>query len=116
MSKKQGWIFLFGGATGGLLFAILGFSMGWIVTSGHASATVAEMSAEAVKDQLVPICVYQFDGQADRDGQLKKLLSLGKWEREGFVTEHGWATMPGSDSPASGVARACAERLSQASS
>ena len=116
MSKKQTQVFLFGGVAGALLFAVLGFSMGWVVTSGHANAMAAEMSSEAVKNQLVPICVHQFDGQADRAGQLVALRGLGQWEREGFVSEHGWATMPGSAAPESGVARACAAHLTQPAS
>ena len=111
MSKKQGILFFWGGVTGAALFSILAFSMGWVVTSGSAQALAREMSAEAVKQQLVPICLRQFDAQADKASQLDKLRGLERWEREGFVTEQGWATMPGGNGPEIGVARECAARL-----
>lgn len=111
MNKKFMTPFLFGGATGAIVIMIFSFSMGWIVTSGSARATASEIAAEAVKNQLVPICVHQFKAQSDSVSQLDALRELGQWEREGYVTERGWATMPGSDTAANGVARECALQL-----
>lgn len=116
MSKNQTILFLFGGVVGAVLLAIGSFSMGWVVTSGRADATTKEMSEQAVIDQLVPICLHQFRGQADNAGKLGTLRGLDQWKREDFVRDQGWSTMPGSDSSTDGVARECAKRLSEATS
>jgi hypothetical protein len=116
MSNKNTTPFLLGGATGAILVVLVSFAMGWVVTSGRAHATAKEMSEQAVKDQLVPTCLYQFRSQADSASKLDTLRGLGEWKREGFVTDQGWATMPGSDAPAVGVARECAARLSKIAS
>lgn len=117
MSLKQyAKPFLFGAAVGALVLMTVGFSMGWVVTSGSASATATQLSERAVKDQLVPICVHQFSFEADSASKLVKLRGMGEWQREGFVKAEGWATMPGSDSPATGVARECAARISEIAS
>jgi len=114
--KQQAKPFLFGAAVGAIALITTGFSMGWVVTSGSARATAALMSERAVKDQLVPICVHQFRFEADSASKLAKLRDLGEWQREGFVKAEGWATMPGSNSPAAGVARECAARISEIAS
>jgi hypothetical protein len=108
--------FLFSGIAGAILVVTVSIAMGWIVTSGRAHATAEEMSEQAVKDQLVPTCLHQFHSQADSASKLETLRGLGQWKREGFVTDQGWATMPGSDAPAVGVARECAARLSKIAS
>jgi hypothetical protein len=116
MSSKNTTPFLLGGIAGAILIVIVSFAMGWVVTSGRAHATAKQMSEKAVKDELVPSCLHQFHSQADSASKLDTLRGLGKWEREGFVTDEGWATMPGRDAPAVGVARECAARLSEIAS
>lgn len=116
MAKSSKSPFIFGGVFGAALVAVVGFATGWVVTGGRAEVTAREMSAQAVTDQLVPICLHQFQGEADGAGKLQSLRDLSKWDREGYVRDQGWATMPGSDSPVAGVARACAEQLTKAAS
>ncbi len=72
------------------------------------------MSGQAVQNQLAPICVHQFNEQANRTNRLEALRKLAEWKREKFVDDGGWATMPGSDSSVSGVARLCAANLIKA--
>jgi hypothetical protein len=74
------------------------------------------MSEQAVVDQLALICLHQFRSQADNVSKLSTLRGMEQWKREDFVSDQGWSTMPGSDSPAAGVARECAKRLSEATS
>lgn len=116
MFKGQTMLFVFGGVVGAIMLTIGSFSMGWVVTSGRAEATTKEMSDQAVVDQLVPICMHQFQNQADNAGKLSTLRGMEQWKREDFVSDQGWSTMPGSESPAAGVSRECAKRLSETTS
>jgi len=95
---------------------VVSFSLGWIVTSGRAYANAEETSQQAVLNSLVPICVYQFRAEADSAAQLETLRKMDEWKRGDFVNEHGWSTMPGSDSPAAGLASECAQSLLKNSS
>jgi hypothetical protein len=61
---------------------------------------------------LTPICVDNFRVSADAKAQQLELKKARSWERASFVEKHGWATMPGSNSPHPGVARACADLIS----
>ncbi len=116
MSKKLTIPFILGGVISVIVFTVVGLSMGWVVTSGRAHASAMEMSRLAVRDQLVPICVHQFKARADSTSKLEKLRRLHEWERERFVEGERWATMPGSDSSVSGVARQCAVQLMEIAS
>lgn len=116
MSKKRAIPFLLSGVVGAIAMMILGLSMGWFVTSGRALASATDMSSQAVKDQLVPICQHQFNAQADQAGKLEGLRKMKEWERGPFIEEKGWATMPGSESSVAGVAVQCARRLVESAS
>ena len=112
ISGTRGIIFLLGsGAIGAILIIIVGLAMGWVVTSGRANASAIEMSDKAVQAQLSKICMHQFKADGASAENLVTIKSLNSWEKEKFVEEHGWATMPGSDSSFSGVARICATTL-----
>ena len=116
MPKIYPIVFVIGGITGAILFMAVSFSLGWVVSSGRAHATAQETSEKAVIDHLVPICLHQFRAQADSASKLDALRGLDRWKREDFVRDQGWSTMPGSDSPAAGVARECAARLAETAS
>ena len=107
-------LFVTGSIVGAVLVVVAGLSMGWLVTSGGANGQATAMSETAVKDQLVPICMHQFNNQADSVGKLEALRGLGTYKREEFLTSQGLANMPGSDSAVRGVARECAARLLEA--
>ncbi len=91
-------------AVGFSWFGIPGF--GW-VTHGGAN----RMVQSAVIDRLVPICIAQ--ARRAPEGDLKALEATGRWERRDFVEAKGWATMPGSSSPETGVATPCVDALLQ---
>jgi len=61
---------------------------------------------------LAPICVEKFQQQTDA---ATKLVAFNKvsssWDRRSLIEKGGWATMPGSSTPNSAVASACAEKL-----
>jgi hypothetical protein len=101
------------GAIGGAIaVAIVGFTWGGWVTGGTAETVAKERADAAVVKALTPICVDNFRESADASARQLELKKASYWQRADFVEKHGWATMPGSSSPHEGVARACAEMIS----
>lgn len=111
MRKESIKPFVWGIVVGAIVLLIVIFSAGWVVTSGSAQKNAEEMTEQAVIDQLAPICVEQALHDPNKEERLKKLKATNSWERNRYVEEIGWATMPGSESPVRGVADECAERL-----
>ncbi len=102
---------VWGAVVGAVAFAVLGFSQfGW--TLGSTAEKMATQRAEtAVVAALAPICVEKFQHQADAPAKLVEFNKLASWDRRSVIEKGGWATMPGSDTPDSAVASACAEKL-----
>jgi hypothetical protein len=99
---------LWGAAGGAAALAIIGFSWGGWVTGGSAERSAANRASSAVVMALAPICLNQFQRAPDSGMQLAELKKIGSYDQTSFVEKAGWATMPGSTSPGSGVAKACA--------
>ena len=103
---------LWGAAVGAVGIAVVGFSaLGWTLDS-TADRMANERAEVAVVAALAPICVAKFEAQADaskRLAQFKKVAT--SWEQSSFIENGGWATMPGSVTPNTAVAHACAEKL-----
>ncbi len=100
------------GMVGGAIAAmIVGFSWGGWVTGGTAEADATQRANAAVVKAFSSICVERFQRAADASGNLVTLKALDSWKQSEFVAKGGWATMPGSDSPDSSVAGACATSL-----
>jgi hypothetical protein len=47
----------------------------------------------------------------DKDTKLKELQAKNRWEREKYVEEQGWATMPFEKDPDSNVSELCVEQI-----
>jgi hypothetical protein len=94
-----------------VLTLFLGFTRGgW--TTGRSARNLAETSAQgAVVERLTPICVAQFNGDPQRTLKLGELKAAKSYERNTFVKDQGWATMPGETAPDNQVAAACAKQL-----
>jgi hypothetical protein len=95
-----------------LLTLFLGFTRGgW--TTGASARNMAETSAKgAVVERLTPICVAQFNADAQSVVRLQELKAISSSRnRTAYVTEQGWATMPGEKAPDKQVATACTEQL-----
>jgi hypothetical protein len=90
-----------------ILTIILGFTWGGWVTGGSAQ----RMSDDAVVQRLAPICVGQFDQDPGKALKLEELKKMSSYQRDDYVKEQGWATMPGEAQPNSKVADACAKLL-----
>jgi hypothetical protein len=105
--KPASW----GAVVGAAGFAIVGFAQfGWVL--GSTAEQMARQRADAaVVNGLVPICIDMFQHQPDAAARLVQLRQASSWDRRQFVERGGWATMPGSASPNSPLASACADRL-----
>ena len=83
---------------------------GWVL--GSTSQNNADtMIADALVARLVPMCVAQFNGDAEKDTRLKELKAKNRWEREKYVEEQGWATMPFEKDPDTMVSELCVEQI-----
>lgn len=57
------------------------------------------------------ICVAQFDQDPGKEQKLGELKAKSSYQRDDYVKEQGWATLPGEEKPDSKVADACAKLL-----
>jgi hypothetical protein len=106
---------LWGAVGGAAALAIVGFMFGGWVTGGKAAAIAQQRAEKAIVAALAPICVDKFRHAQNADENLGKLNAISySWEKGTYVSEGGWATLPGSTEPNSAVAQACAEMLTMA--
>jgi hypothetical protein len=106
---------LWGAAGGAVALAVIGFTLGGWVTGGKAADLAQQKAEKAVVAALAPICADKFRHAKNADENLGKLKAIGySWEQGTYVSKGGWATLPGSSEPDSGVAQACAEMLTKA--
>ena len=90
-----------------ILTIIIGFVWGGWVTGGNAQT----MGENAVTQRLAQICVGQFNQDPENALKLEELKKTSAYQRDDYVKEQGWATMPGEQEPDSRVAQACATLL-----
>lgn len=102
-----------GAIAGAAAVMIVGFSMGWVVTSGTAEEQANRQAQQAVIASLTPICVARFRAQPQqvRTTHLTALQDENFWKQGDYVEKQGWATLPGSKEPNEEVADACATEL-----
>ena len=104
---------LWGAVGGAAALAVVGFMFGGWVTGGRAAEMARIQADKAVVAALAPICVDKFRHAKNVEENLGKLNAISySWEKGSYVSQGGWATMPGNNEPNSGVAQACAEMLS----
>jgi hypothetical protein len=106
---------IWGAVVGAIVMMIAGFwGFGWTLGS-TADRMAKDQSEAAVVVALTPVCVARFEAQTDAATKLADLKKVAEsWDRSSFIEKGGWATTPGSDTPNSDVARACAEKLGKA--
>ena len=107
--KPAGW----GGVVGVGVVAIIGFSAGWVVTSGTSDEQAERRAEKAVIAALTPVCIAQFR-KLSKEEEAIHLVALRKadfWNRGDYIEKQGWATMPGSKKSNAAVAEACAKEL-----
>ena len=96
---------------GAILTMIIGFAWGGWVTGGTAQSRAETLAADAVAIRLAPICVAQFNQDQEKDKKLKELEGKSSWQRDKYIEQQGWATMPYEKEPDSSVAEKCAEQI-----
>jgi hypothetical protein len=104
---------MWGAAGGAAALALIGFYFGGWVTGGKAAELAQQKADKAVVAALAPICVEKFRLAKNAGDNLEKLKAINyAWDKGTYVSQGGWATMPGGGEPNSAVAQACAEMLS----
>jgi len=114
-AKVPEWVkpAVWGGIVGAVVIVIVGFSAGWVLTSGAADEQAERRAQQAFITALTPICIAQFK-KVPKEAQVTHLAALEKknsWLKGDYIEKQGWATMPGSKEPNDKVADACAEGL-----
>ena len=109
--KPAAW----GAAAGAVAIMSLGFwQFGWVL--GSTADKIANQRAEtAVVSAMTPLCIEKFQQQPDAAAQLVALKKASSWDQRSLVEKGGWATMPGTTTPNSALATACAEKLGRLS-
>jgi hypothetical protein len=103
-----------GAAVGAAATVIIGFNWGGWVLGGTAAQMSQSSANAAVVRVLAPVCVEKFQRTAEAEANLTELKKVSSWQQGSFIEKGGWATIAGSASPDSAVARACAELLAAA--
>ena len=101
-----------GAAIGAIVVMIIGFGFGGWVTGGTAQQAADNAADQAVIEHLVPICVEQYKQDPNREEKLQALKDK-VYSKGEYVSEQGWATMPGGKEKESDyqVANQCAEAI-----
>jgi len=102
-------------AIGAVAAVVIGFSWGGWMTDSAANKLAADRADTAVVAALTPICVEKFLQNSDAKANLAILQKIStSWEQGDYLQKGGWATQPGATSSDYHLARACAEKLVQA--
>jgi hypothetical protein len=102
---------IWGAVGGAIITMIIGFAWGGWVLGSNSLDMGEEMAQNAVLDRLTPICVAQFNQDQQRDEKLKILKEKSSWDRDKYVKEQGWATMPFEKEPDDRIANRCSELI-----
>jgi hypothetical protein len=87
-------------------FSWFGYGFNWTTNAG-----AERMSYDVVTERLATICAAQARAMPEADVAIGEMVAQDNWKRRQFIEAKGWASMPGSDSPESGVATLCAQKL-----
>lgn len=90
---------------------IIGFTWGGWTTKDAAQKQANSAAQTAVVQRLAKICAAQFGSDGEHAQKLVELQALGTSKRSSFVSDGGWATMPGEDTPDPKVVSECAKQV-----
>jgi hypothetical protein len=102
---------LVGAAGGAAVLAVLGFGWGGWVTGGTAEKMANDAGRDASTQVVAALCVNKFAAAPNATAQLAMLKEKKSWERDEFIEEGGWDSIPGVADGIRGVAVACASQL-----
>ena len=98
-----------GAAVGAVATMIIGFNWGgWVLGKTAENNAIQRVNAALVQ-AYGPVCIDRFKLQPNVEAKWAELTKVDTWRRENYIKESGFATPPGSTSPNSAVADACAE-------
>ena len=103
--------FIWGVVIGAIALLIVIFWTGWVMTSSSAKEQSEKMVKEAVLENLAPICVEQYLQDPNKVERFAELKEKSSYQRDDYVDEKGWATMPGAESSVRGIADKCAKQI-----
>jgi len=104
---------LWGAVGGAIVLAIVGFTWGGWVTPSKAAVMAADAADVAVLARLTPICVSQYNLDAEKAAKLTTLQELNSWDRSSYVTKQGWSMIPGEKEVDTNVSRDCGNVLAE---
>ena len=96
---------------GAIVVMIIGFGWGGWVLGSTSQRNADTMVENALIARLAPMCLEQFNSDAEKDRKLKELTAKNRWEREKYVEAQGWATMPFEKEPDSSLTELCVEKI-----
>ncbi|KQZ87108.1 hypothetical protein ASD64_06595 [Mesorhizobium sp. Root157] len=92
---------------------VVGFSWGGWVTGGTSQVAATEAGDTARGELASTICVERFNSAPDSAAKLVELKAItDSYKRQQFITDGGWATMPGQKTSERRAAAGCATTLS----
>ena len=98
---------VYGAVVGAIAVMIVGFNfVGWV--TGKAAN---DMVNAGIVESMIPICVGQYNGDVDKVMKLAEMKKTDSWKRSEYLTNQGWATMPGATETDSSVARGCVDKI-----
>ena len=102
---------IWGAVIGAAACAILGFTWGGWVTGSTARKDAGVAAHNATVVALAPFCADRFRAQGDATARMAELAKASTWERNSVLEKSGFASLPGSKTGDSDIARACVELL-----
>jgi hypothetical protein len=102
---------VYGAIVGGVLVALIGFTVGGWVTGSGASKMAASMAHDEVMTAMVPVCLEMSREDPERMEKIAVIRDAVAYNRREAVMASGWATMPGSEAPNRDLAQECLKGL-----
>ena len=102
-----------GASVGAIATMIIGFNWGGWVLGKTAENDAALRVNSALVQAYGPVCIERFKQQPNAEAKWVELTKIDAWRRDVYIKESGFATPPGSTSPNSAVADACATALTK---
>lgn len=100
-----------GAIVGAIACATIGFAWGGWVTGGTARKDAGVAAHNATVAALAPFCAERFRAQGDGPAKIADLAKASTWDRNSAIEKSGFASLPGTKTGDSDIARACVELL-----
>lgn len=105
---------LWGAVLGAVAAMIVGFSWGGWTSASAAEKMSVERAELAVVVALTPHCVAQAMTDPESAALLSDLAEVtSSYQRRNFVSDAGWATLPGQEKANRDLAVSCAQALEE---